>query len=658
MYFNLLNLQFWMYLILFFPAIFISFYIPGSIFFSKLKIKSLAVKFVLSNAFGVSLWGMQGYIFGYLNIRFMSYLYCGISLLYFICHFKNYKKELISLFNSLLKKNIIMSALIVVGSIFQLTPIFFSGLKYQDGIKFFGNNAVDGVMHIAYIQSIVNYFPPQEPGLAGVLIRNYHYWTDMVLADLARVWGLPIIHLFFQFIPIYLSILIGFTAFLVVREWGGSKKMAFWFLFLLYFASDAAYLVMLVLHKILGLYTPAIDSGVLQFLNMPHMFGKFLFLGGLITFQKWIKEKDIRWGIVTMVLVASLFGFKIYFGLFAAIGLVFYFLGKFIFETFKEKKIIFDLNFLLLLVFFFVVSAVIFLPHNLGAGGFVFVYLEWPRSLLGVGSIDWRDWWLRRQVYEQAHNIKNLFVLDFLAVLIAFISIYGTRLLGFFVTPKLLKFLGYEKVLFLIPSLIVFHLLGLFTIQSSGGVNVYNFFSVSALILSLFTAFILSKVRLNLFGIIVIGLFITLTIPRSAFEIIKNMSSYNSSDFRLISNDELQAFGYISSNSSKNSVIQASPVNSLDLETPYVSFFTDRSSFIAGSGLLSTRNIKVVDDKNNLEKIFQSTEIVDFVTKVKQKHISYLYLQKNPEQELKFKVDSAYLKKVFENKTTFVLQVQ
>lgn len=657
MFLSFFDFAFYFWFVLFFPIIFVSIYIPGLFVVNKLKAKNNLLTFVLSISVGIALWGLQGYIFGYLQMRLLTYVYILTSLIYIFYNFRFVKNHILCLRKLVNKKNLGVILLILIGSISQTLTVFFSGFKYFEGVKLFGNSSVDGVMHLAYIQSIVNDFPPKEPGMAGEIIKNYHYWSDMVMADLAKVWGVPIVHLFFQFMPILLSVVIGVTAYVLIREWGGSKRFAFWFVFLIYFASDAAYLILMILQKPLGFYTPAIDSGVLQFLNMPHVFGKLIFLAGLLTFHLWIKEKRILHGVITVMLFSSLFGFKVYFGIFAAIGMSMYLL-VFVLRKILVTKSLDFINQLFLYLFFALISAAVFLPHNYGAGGFVYVYLEWPRSLLGAGSIDWRDWWLRRQVYEAYNNIRNLIILDVIAVVIAFVSIYGTRLIGFFITKGLLKFLGWEKVLFLIPPLIVFHALGLFTIQASGGVNVFNFFSVSSVILSIFASYLVSKINPKGYGVVIIILFIFLTVPRTIDELRGNLTRVLSSDYRLISNDELEAFDFIQKLKDDNVIVQASPANSLDQETPYVSFFNNKSSYLGGGSLLSTHNIDIDARKEFLDEVFKSTSIVDFKSKLEQRGIGYVYLQKVPEQELNFVLDEAYLEKVFENSTVLVLKVK
>ena len=650
--------DFYLWLILFIPIIFVTLYVPGLFVLRFFSVKNYLLRILLANVFGLVLWGIQGYIFGYLNVRFLSIFYCLLSVGFAVVKRNEIKDELASCRHYFSKKYIGFISLIVLGSIAQLSAIFTSGFKTYDGIKFFGNNAQDGIAHLAYIQSIVNNFPPREPGLYGTLIHNYHYWTDMVLANLVMVWHIPIIHLFFHLFPIFITLLTGIACVTLVRELGGTKKMTYWFLFLIYFASDAAYLVLLMLGKTVGFYTPAIDSGVLQFLNMPHVVAKLIFITSLIILCKWIKSKDTKWLVVLSILFATLFGFKIYFGLFAAIGFSCFVLFEIARDTVKSRHLTIHMPLVLCYILFLVLSLAIFLPNNYGSGGFVYVYLEWPRSLLGVGSIDWREWWLRRQVYDVAHNYRNLFILDIIAVLVAFISIYGTRLLGFFITPRLVRFFGWGIMIFFLPGLLAFHILGLFTIQSSGGVNVFNFFSVSSFVLSLFAAYILSRISFKKVGIILIIIFIILTLPRSLYEVWTGITSFTSSDYRILSNDELQALQFINKNSNTYAVVQPSPYNSWDSQTPYVSFFSGRYTYLSGVSLLSTHNVKTSSRKSDLEAIFKSTEIVDFQTKIKQRGISYIYLQKSPEQALHFNIDQTYLKTVFENKTIIVYKVQ
>src|SRR5258708_450085 len=136
------------------------------------------------------------------------------------------------------------------------------------------------------------------------------------MAELVRIWHIPISHLFFQFMPLFVSFLTGLAFYLLIRVWKGTRQTGLWALFMLYFSGDSAYLFMLTLHHRFGFQTPAIDNGITQFLNIPHTFAKLVFLTGLIPFSFWLKTKQKKWLALTVVFFATLAGFKIYFGMF------------------------------------------------------------------------------------------------------------------------------------------------------------------------------------------------------------------------------------------------------------------------------------------------------------------------------------------------------
>src|SRR4029078_2439206 len=65
-------------LLLYFPLFvlgcFIAFFIPGNILISQLHLTKLS-KFTLSISFGIVLWALQGFLLGYLHIRWFTYIY-------------------------------------------------------------------------------------------------------------------------------------------------------------------------------------------------------------------------------------------------------------------------------------------------------------------------------------------------------------------------------------------------------------------------------------------------------------------------------------------------------------------------------------------------------------------------------------------------------
>lgn len=673
--YNLLSVQFICFFLIFWVAVFVSLYLPGRFILDKLLRKTIPFpsEFLFCFVVGLALWGVQGYVFGYLHLRFVSYLYLVFFLYYFIFRCRFDLKEFTSSIVNIIKQNKGLVLFIVVGSVLQIFQVFGSGLLYTDGVRFFGNNAYDGVMHLAYIQEMVRHFPPIEPGSAGTPLVNYHYWSDLIIANISRVWFIPVNLLFFQFFPILISVLTGLAAYFVVRVWGWSRTAGLWSLFFLYFAGDATYLVLLIAHHTLNFMTPAIDNGVSVFLNMPNAMAKLVFLTSLITFEKWIRTKKYSWNIITVLLFSVLVGLKIYYAIFVAFGYLLVVIGMIIssFQSALKKKnflqsillsIQKNTQFIISGIILLIAFAVIYLPVNSGAGGLIFDPLEWPKIFLGSEVLNWRDWTLRQQVYTQAHNYKDIVIFDVIAILITLLCIHGTRLIGLIPGKKIYQKLGWEKIVFFIPGIVLFHFFGFFTFQQSGGLNIFNFFVVATVVMSLLTAIVLdiSLSSKNIFSKMMIVLIIVLTVPRVIFQTYDTFHKYffdAQADSHLISNDELQAFSFIKSHTAMNDIIQSSTFNLYDRKTPYVAYFADRETYSSGENLLDTHNQPVSYRENQMASLFQETNIQDFIARARKNHINIIYVLKTKDQQLNFNPDSNILKKIYENNSVLVYQV-
>jgi hypothetical protein len=664
--YSIFDFRFWIYEIIIAIAVFISFYLPGRYLLKKYLPISLQL-FVLSNIVGLVFIGYLGYIVGYLHLRWIVFLYVAIFILLFLRDKKQIKKELLKikqLFFTLPKKVLFLFA---IGVILQCIPVIGSGLRYKDGIHFYGVNAHDGIAHLGYMQSIIKHFPPQEPGAFPHLLTNYHYWSDLIFAELARVWYVPLPQLFFQFLPLYISFLTAVTVYIFMVTLSGSTTIAVWALFFLFFGGDAAYGFMLLLHRTFGFYTAAIDNGATQLLNMPHSLAKLVFFGALIFFEYWIKTHKKFYIAVTIFLFSALFGIKIYFGIFVTVGLISLCLalvGKTFIQTkgktvkkiakaYKMHKTI--LVSLLLLI---LTSLVIYLPANKQAGGLLFLPLGWVDQLLGKGNINFWQWSAARKTAGASGNSVYLYFLDSIGIIITLISIYGTRLIGFIFNRKLIAFLGFEKTFFLIPPLILFQFLGLYTLQVSGTFNVFNFFAVSASVLTIFSAVYVSKMSEtsnNLKKIFIVVL-VLLTIPRVLFETKSYVNRYiKNTDSYLISNDELDALTFLQKKAPKDALVQAHPNNYIEKMTPYVPYFSNHYAFLSGIDVQETHNQPIAERKKILTEIFNAPNSGDFASKLKEHNIRYVYLLKTPDQTLPFKPTEGHFNYVFRNKSVLII---
>lgn len=664
---TLADYHFWFSGFLFFIAVFFSFYLPGFLLVRFVD-KSISVRNVLlSLCFGFVLWSMQGYILGYLNLRFITYIYMLCVFLLAISQRKIIHNNWINVIRKI-KQNPSVSVIIVIGMIVQTFFMFGSGLVFKDGMYFFGANGVDGIMHLSYINALKESIPPQEPGAYLLTLKNYHYWIDLNIAELSRVWKISELHIFLQWMPPFISIITGIATYMVMYTWTKSKYASLWALFFLYLAGDAAYLLMLPLHHTFGFHMPSIDNGITQFNNMPHAAAKMIFTSSLIPFYYWVKENDKKWGILTVVLFASLIGFKVYFGIFAAVGLVLVVMGKSIRAWFinkKEKRNIISVfsqhsSYFLLSFLFLFIAAVIYFPSNAGAGGLDWYPLEWPKIFLGPNNLDVKEWFLRIQVYESTGNTRNIILLNIFAIIVGLISIQGTRLIGLVPTKKLAKILGWEHLVFFIPGIILFHILGLSTLQRSGSFNVFNFFVVSGVIMSLFSAYLCYELLLKKkwFSRVFVLVILILTIPRAIYEVNTFILSMRNHSHMVIPLDELEALDYVQRNTPKKAIIQSHKNNALDKRTTYVSYYSNRATYLTGIDMISSHGQDIHPFEKEMDMFFTIKDEQSFIKRMKKNNISYLYLQKTPDQQLLFAPDSRNLIELFENKSVIIYKIR
>lgn len=635
MYYSATDFQFWLYWLVSIAALIVSCYFPGWLVTAKIKLESKLTETALSFVTGISLWALQGYIFGYAHIRWASYLYL-VLVVFFI--WKERKKFLHSLYLGWselreLPKIILLAMLVAI--IFQVYAHIGSGLIGAKGLGINFVNAADGMLHLTYIQSMVTNFPPLEPGFAGLKLLNYHYWSDLVFAEFARVWHLPIIHLFFQYIPLPLVVLTTVLWVQLIRYLKGNTWTILVGLFLLTFGADAAYMFALYFNRNWGATIPALDTGVTFIFNMPQMFSRLVLLGILLAFLQWLKTNSWKSIALLTFLAASLFGFKIYYGIYFVMGYGFYSLYIFISEIWKciKDKIsvasIFTRNTSLLVswIVLLVAGAAIFLPNNSGTGGLQVEPLAWPKVFLSDQNFNYKDWWLRMQVYEEAKNYRNIGIYNSIAVIITLISVYGIRLLGIFPSKNTLRSLPRELLWFLLPTNIIFIIIGFvfFQVSISGGLNIYNFLITPILAFNLFTAFAITKVNdltTKIFLVIIVG---ALCLPRTAIQLHEFYETYYSRHPSVVvSHDELALLTYLKTLGP--GVVQADNHNQYESTAPYVSFFSDKSTFLGGDKLLETHSIDTKARKRIVDDIFNANSAKDVAALMKANNIRYLYI--------------------------------
>ena len=180
---------------LYFLIIFLSWFIPGSLLITKNRLSDLSYA-VVSTGVGMVLWAYQGWVFGYLSIRWATYVYLLIFFLWWIRRSSIRRFQTKSLINRIKKSiksiDIILLLIVVAGVSIQIQGAWFNGLVVNGTSIFLGGHPPDNFWHASLMGSLVRSIPPIQPAMYPELVSHYHYWGNMIVAELVRVYHLPL----------------------------------------------------------------------------------------------------------------------------------------------------------------------------------------------------------------------------------------------------------------------------------------------------------------------------------------------------------------------------------------------------------------------------------------------------------------------------------
>lgn len=644
-----INLNFWLFFVYFLIASFISFYIPGSFFVKKIQISKFN-KFVLAIIIGMSFFVWQAYVFSYLGVRWVSYLYVGIFLLIWI---RNNYKYTSYLFNKklLTKRNSIdflLILIIIFGIIFQLIGIWFSGMSLNGGMTFCCGHDPDNILYASVVYEIIRNFPPYEPGMYFQVIQNYHYLGHVIPAELIRIFNLPLLPTVFQYFTLFLSTMLGLSSIVVAQLLGMKKTFTRWFVFFIYFGGDLAYLVLFILGKGLDFNMHSLENGSMFLLNMPRAFSIIMFLGILCLLILWVKKKNIFLGILLAICASELIGFKVYTGIFAALG----FFALAIYFVYKK-----NFKMLIPIAIFYIGSAIVYFPVNSKAGGLFFSGFWRVNDLIVLPELGLSRLELARRIYTENNNYIKVFAYELFFLLLYLFITFGTKLFGLVQSKKSLSFWPIEIHIFLVSGLASSTILGLFFLQTTGGSNSFNFLVSVIIISSLYAALscwhFISKVK-NFAKYLIILLIVLLTASPVLNMGFENFYLLRSSQ-PAISNQELQALSFLKKQKNSGKGLVVSNIGSA-VEYPYINFLSDKLLFFSGRELeLIQHGINYIPREKSTQIIFNSTSSAEIIKELSRNNIEYLYMSSKSNLRSR---DTFFVKTLFDNSVIKILRYE
>lgn len=620
---NILNASYFIQFIYFIIISFLVFYIPGNVLLNKIKIESRLVKFTYSYALGIVFWAFQGFLFGFINLRNLTYIYILLFIIFWLI--QNYNKfKNLSFKINLQKKDISIILIFIIGVLIQVSITFYNGVLSIKGLNFCCLTP-DNLYHIGLTNSLVNKMPPFEPAMYGVVVKNYHYLANLIAADLIRVFRLDLILTQYHYMSLLISVLLGLSAISFGKLLKLGNLYIFFLLLFIFFIGDLTFILTYLNGKGFNFSYPFLYDATTLWFSPPRVYAFMIMLSGIGMFCIWLKNKSYYFSFLLALVFSSLIGIKIYNGIVIFAGLLFVTL------FFLIKKQYFKVSLFLISL---VIGLIIYLPvATNGASGLAYVgfwRVENFVSQPGFGTVHME---LARQIYFQHNNIPRMIQYELMFFLFYFIFVFGTLNLAFFQTRKTLNYFPKELNIFLIFSVLTSFILGFFTFQKIAGSNTSQFLIVFEMIAPLYAALACVYIyrKIGILKFIFLFLIIILTVPRVVNKVIVNYSELKIGRNYVVSNLDLEALNYLKTQTEVNSLIYTDNKNiNIDNSCYYITFLSNRNIFLCDSnGILTDHGVNISERLKASELIYNSLGNESILNILRKNKINYLYLSSN-----------------------------
>lgn len=636
--YSLLDITFWAQLLYFFTASVFFFYIPGNIFIKPLKLPILS-EICISFIFGFTLWCLIGFYFGFSHITFLlPFFIIGTFLFWFKTKEKNVIKKIKSI-----RIPPPYLGIIFIGTMIQVFPIFLDGIKYRS-IYYFCCGVPDTLYYAALNNELLKSFPPHEPGIHSVILHNYHFLSNIGIANFIKFTGLNLSSVSFQFMPLFFTFLFGLNALTLSNSLNFSKKTTIWLLFLLYFFGDIIFLIPLFTNGSFDFRITTIENASSLWISPARYFSLVVLFAGLSLFVGWVQKNKFYTGALTVITLSSLIGFKVYTAAILLAG----FLPLLIFVFYKK-----DVQKIILVLLFYVLSFFLYAPINSGAGGLIFTGFWRFEDFIVQENLHLSNFELARQIYLSGGNLIKAYGYDlFFACLYIFFS-SGILVFGFFQTKKSLSKIPFEFLLITLFGLITTCIAGFFFIQKTGGSNSSQFllsiYAIGIIYAALgITAFLsILPRKVVLYASILIIILSASRVIHDSYIRIQNVIHLNGT---IISEETYNSYLFLSSLKDDGIVITTNPLN---LDCIFITFLGNKPTYVCSSGAPEDRGNNISEKINFTHNLFLKELTKKEIKELKKQGILYIY--KN--SEVKIAGDSNSIRKIFENKSAVIYKI-
>lgn len=534
--------------------------------------------------------------------------------------------------------------IVLIGSILISLTMLRSGHKENFGIGFWGPNGHDALWHLAVINQIKQGLPIKNPVFSDEILKNYHVGYDILVASLSLITSQAPIDLYFRFLPITFSLLLGLLVYKLSQRLGYSRIETRLTLIMIYFSSSFGWIINFIKYQNLGgesLFW-SMQSASTQ-INPPFALSLCLLSLGLLFYlqKKPPFATGLIFGLMTIV--------KIYSGILIAFALAI----EFIFSRKDRKQILKILIFQLLLSLLVIVSI-----SRPGGSGFPFIFKPFWFTHTLIESTD------RLYLPKLATFIQNisanpytfklplLFIAEIVVFTIFIFGNYGVRLIFLLKRPS-----QKQRVLWTISILGL--IIPLFFIQNGTAWNTIQFLYYSLFCTSILASQVLAKSsKLQLFFLLLIGTLGSVGTLKDYFGFpppayLPTHTQKALEYLRALPQGNILTYPYNPFSKSG----KATPLPLKDYEsTGYVSALTEKPTYLEDQVNLDITGYNWQQRRKHLDNFFQQTNPYESRGFLLNNNLSYIYLEEA--QNLPFSPEILQINKIYDNGFEKIFKIQ
>ncbi len=399
---------------------------------------------------------------------------------------------------------LIFSTIALISTI-SLSGVFWNGNLYFQEVH-------DSVWHLSLIKNLQLSIPPQHPSHPIIILQNYHYFYDALLAGIVYLTTVSPSILYFQIFPLILSFLLVSQTYLLGRKLL-SESAGHWLVFFTIFGGSFAYLIPLFLPGQAWHESSFWVSQTFVMMVNPQIIFSLALTFSVLSLLTQFKDNS-RIELLIIFLIASSIGFKSYSWVVLSAIYATHLLVKIV-----KKR---DLRLAIWGVLFLIISLpFIWLITGFETGSFFYEPLWFVNTMIeSPDRVNHIIWKFMEDHYLYTKNWPRLIWLKTREILIFFFGNLGTRsvfvLLPAFLLKKKKSFLNGELLLLCLIGFLFSSIFPLLFLQRGIVWNSIQFWYYALIFANILVSILLSKLFKNIsqpYKILIIFLMIIATIP-------------------------------------------------------------------------------------------------------------------------------------------------